>query len=276
MEYRKNGQPGRGGLHALFRDIHYSADSHITLHRFFLHMDRLCAVAALLSSSRVVILCGVITTVIFDLDGLLADTERLHCRAYQDALKCYGAALTETEYGEHWVRSGLGIADWVSIRGLTVDPVAVRARKSERYLELVAISLQPMNGALALLQSLHGKKTLALASSSYRDAVDAVLRGLDITHYFKAVISGLDVARVKPAPDIFLAAARAVGASPSECLVLEDAEKGVLAAYEAGMACIAVPNEHTRHHDFSRAIRVCASLNEITLELIEQLVGLSR
>ena len=104
------------------------------------------------------------------------------------------------------------------------------------------------------------------------EAVDAVLQGLDIVHYFNAVISGLDVARVKPAPDIFLAAARAVGAIPSECLVLEDAEKGVLAAHEAGMVCIAVPNEHTRHHDFSRAMRICASLNEITLELIEQLM----
>jgi HAD superfamily hydrolase (TIGR01509 family) len=240
------------------------------------HGYRRHPVAALLCSSRLVILCGVITTVIFDLDGLLADTERLHCQAYQDALRCHGAALTEAEYAEHWVRSGRGIGDWVSIHGLTVDPVMVRARKSERYLELLTVSLQPMDGALALLESLHGKKTLALASSSYRDAVDAVLRGLDITHYFKAVISGLDVERVKPAPDIFLAAARAVGARPSECLVLEDAEKGVLAAYEAGMACIAVPNEHTRHHDFSRATRICASLKEITLEFIEELAKRSR
>lgn len=209
---------------------------------------------------------------IFDLDGLLADTERLHCQAYQDALGCHGALLSESEYADHWVRAGKGIGDWVSLRGLALDPLALRAHKSERYLELVTASLRPMAGALTLLKSLHGKKTLALASSSYRDAVDAVLRGLDIVHYFEAVVSGLDVARVKPAPDIFLAAAQAVGATPSECLVLEDAEKGVLAAYEAGMACIAVPNEHTRHHDFSKATRICASLNEITLELIDKLV----
>lgn len=222
-------------------------------------------------SAQLVILYDVITTVIFDLDGLLADTERLHCRAYQDALQRHGAALTEAEYADHWVRAGRGIGDWVSARGLTLDPLALRAYKSERYLQLLTASLRPMDGALTLLQNLHGRKTLALASSSYRDAVEAVLQGLDIAHFFKAVVSGLDVARVKPAPDIFLAAARAVGATPSECLVLEDAEKGVLAAYEAGMACIAVPNEHTRAHDFSRATRVCASLNEITLELIEEL-----
>jgi HAD superfamily hydrolase (TIGR01509 family) len=213
----------------------------------------------------------VITTVICDLDGLLADTERLHCQAYQDALLRHGAVLTESEYVDHWVRAGRSIGDWVSFRGLALDPLALRAYKSERYLQLLAVSLRPMEGALALLQSLHGKKTLALASSSYRDAVDAVLQGLDIAHYFQAIVSGLDVARVKPAPDIFLAAARRVGARSSECVVLEDAEKGILAAHEAGMACIAVPNEHTRSHDFSKATRICASLNEITLELIDEL-----
>lgn len=226
----------------------------------------------LLFSASLAILLAVITTVIFDLDGLLADTERLHCQAYQEALRGHGALLTESDYAEHWVRSGRGIADWISQRGLTLDPLAVRACKSARYLELLSASLRPMNGALALLRSLHGKKTLALASSSYPDAVEAVLRGLDIAHYFKAVVSGTDVPRVKPAPDIFLAAARAVSADPSECLVLEDAEKGVLAAHEAGMACVAVPNEHTRGHDFSKATRVCASLDEITLALIEELI----
>ena len=226
----------------------------------------------MLYGTRLAILYDVITTVIFDLDGLLADTERLHCQAYQDALLRHGAVLTESEYVEHWVRAGRGIGDWVNIRGLTLDPMALRAYKSERYLQLLTVSLRPMDGALALLRSLHGKKTLALASSSYRDAVDAVLQGLHIAHYFKAVVSGLDVARVKPAPDIFLAAARAVGVDPAACVVLEDAEKGVLAAHEAGMACIAVPNEHTRSHDFSKATRICASLNQITLQLIEELM----
>jgi HAD superfamily hydrolase (TIGR01509 family) len=215
----------------------------------------------------------VITTVICDLDGLLADTERLHCRAYQDALLRHGALLSDSEYADHWVRAGKGIADWVNVRGLALDPLALRAYKSERYLELLAASLRPMEGALELLQTLHGKKTLALASSSYRDAVDAVLQRLDIGRYFQAIVSGVDVARVKPAPDIFLAAAQAVGASPSQCVVLEDAEKGVLAAHDAGMACIAVPNEHTRSHDFSKATRICASLNEITLALLDALIS---
>jgi len=213
-----------------------------------------------------------ITTVIFDLDGLLADTEPLHCRAYQDALQSEGASLTKADYIEHWVRSGKGIADWVALHGLNVDPLALRVKKSARYLELLASSLRPMDGALELLKVLYGNKTLALASSSYQDAVDGVLEGLNIAHYFEAIVTGLDVPRVKPAPDIFLTAARRVGAVPSECVVIEDAEKDMLAAYQAGMSCIAVPNAHTRHHDFSKASRVCSSLNEITLQSIETMV----
>jgi len=209
-----------------------------------------------------------ISTVIFDLDGLLADTEPLHYRAYQDALQAEGITLTESEYTEHWVREGKGIGDWLARRGLNLDPLAIRLKKSKRYLELLPSMLQPMEGVFQLLEALYPIKTLALASSSYRDAVDGVLAGLNIAHYFKAVVSGLDVPRVKPAPDIFLTAARLVGAIPTECLVLEDAEKGIIAAHQAGMHCIAVPTEYTRYHDFSKATLVCSSLNDVTVELI--------
>lgn len=212
-----------------------------------------------------------ITTVIFDLDGLIADTERLHCQAYRDALAAEGIALSEHEYAEHWVRSGKGIGDWLSARGLSHDPLAVRAAKAKRYLDLLNYELRPMAGAFELLDSLHGRKKIGLASSSYRDAVDGVLDGLRIAHYFQAIVSGLDVERVKPAPDIFLAAAKQLNALPCECLVLEDAEKGIIAAHAAGMRSIAVPNAYTRHHDFSKASRVCGSLREITSQLLADL-----
>jgi HAD superfamily hydrolase (TIGR01509 family) len=212
-----------------------------------------------------------ITSIIFDLDGLLADTERLHCMAYQDALRVYGAAVTDHEYAEHWVRSGRGITEWITDRGLTLDPIALRAHKSRCYLDLLISELRPMEGAIALLEHLHGRKKLALASSSYPDAVDGVLAGLGIARYFQVIVTGLDVPRVKPAPDIFLAAAQQLGATPAECVVLEDAEKGVIAASLAGMRCIAIPNQHTLHHDFSKANRVCSSLNDVTVEMLETL-----
>ena len=174
----------------------------------------------------------------------------------------------DAEYAEHWVRFGNGIADWVALRGLSLDPQALRLRKASHYLDLLISSLRPMEGALELLELLHGKTRIALASSSYRDAVEGVVSGLGIARFFDVIVTGLDVPRVKPAPDIFLKAASDLGVPPSECLVLEDAEKGVIAAHRAGMRCIAVPNDYTRHHDFSLATKICASLKEITPEVL--------
>ena len=212
-----------------------------------------------------------ITTVIFDLDGLLADTERLHCQAYQLALLEHGIHLTEADYGEHWVRCGSGIQEWVGQHGYDCDPGALRARKATHYQELLHSSLRPMEGAVALLNRLSGKMRIALASSSYRDAVDGVIYRLGIANYFETIVSGLDVARVKPAPDIFLETANRLDVVPAECVVLEDAEKGVLAADAAGMRCVAVPNDYTRDHDFSKATHVCSSLDRVTIELLRNL-----
>jgi len=214
-----------------------------------------------------------IKALIFDLDGLLADTESLHCRAYQLALLEHDVELHEADYGEHWVRLGKGITEWLALQKLQLNPQALRLRKSQHYLDLLGCSLRPMDGALELLQKWHGKKRIALASSSYRDAVDGVLTGLGIAGFFEVVVSGLDVPRVKPAPDIFLKAAHELNVEPAECLVLEDAEKGVMAAHLAGMRCVAVPNPYTRHHDFSQATRVCSSLSEITEDFLQQLVA---
>jgi HAD superfamily hydrolase (TIGR01509 family) len=213
-----------------------------------------------------------IAALIFDLDGLLADTEQLHCKAYQRALSETGVDLCETDYAEHWVRAGKGIADWVTLHHLTCDPNALRLRKAQHYLELLGSSLRPMEGALQILGAFHGRMKIALASSSYRDAVDGVLSGLGIAHFFQVIVSGLDVDQVKPAPDIFLKAAHDLGVEPSECLVLEDAEKGVIAAHRAGIRCIAIPNVYTRQHDFSKATKICSSLKEVTPDLL-QLLG---
>lgn len=214
-----------------------------------------------------------IGALIFDLDGLLADTECLHCRAYQMALREHDVELRESDYAEHWVRFGRGIADWLTINGLALDPHALRLRKSKHYLDLLASSLRPMEGALEFLDAWHGRTKIALASSSYRDAIDGVLVGLGIPHFFEVIVSGLDVAEVKPAPDIFLKAARDLGVAPADCLVFEDAEKGVTAARRAGMRCIAVPNPYTRHHDFSKATRVCTSLTEVTDDFLQELLA---
>jgi len=212
-----------------------------------------------------------ITTLIFDLDGLLANTEKLHCMAYQDALAKFGFKLTENDYSEHWILKGGSIGEFIAARGLKIDPESIRIMKAERYEELVVSTAEPMPGAISILSRMTGWKKLALATSSYEDAAYAVLRALNIGVYFSCIATRSSVARIKPFPDLFLYVAQVLGEKPESCLVFEDSEKGIIAAQAAGMKSIAVPNIHTFDHDFSKATVIVPSLEVVTRELIENI-----
>lgn len=207
--------------------------------------------------------------ILFDLDGLLTDTERLHCRAYQQVLAEDGFTLSDTEYAEIWIRTGRGIMDLCRLKNIQQDPAELRRRKAVVYQSLVRAELQPMAGAIALLNHIAGRKKLALATASWADAAACVIETLGIRNFFDVIVTGSDVARAKPHPDIFLLAAQRLQVSPEHCIVIEDAEKGIVAAHAAGMKSIAVPNVHTRTHDFSHATYVVPSLAAITDAMLE-------
>ncbi len=212
-----------------------------------------------------------ITTIIFDLDGLLADTEGLHFQSYREVLAQHGVDVSLPQYIEHWVRGGKGVTAWAEECGFVLDVPSIHKQKYARYQELVQTSAQLMAGAVDALERLHGTRRLALASASHGNSVQWVLNCLGITHYFDNILSGDDVQRSKPFPDIFIKSARNLTADPSECVVLEDAERGVRAANSAGMKCIAIPNQYTRDNDFSLATHVVPSLNNVTLTLLDSI-----
>ncbi len=116
-----------------------------------------------------------ISTVIFDLDGLLADTEDLHRTAYQEVFAGYDVELSDEQYAHHWIRSGKGIEAFVNERNLALDPALIRRQKGRLYEEMVSRGVDPMPGARELLSSLKGRKALALATSSYPKDAYAVL-----------------------------------------------------------------------------------------------------
>jgi len=212
-----------------------------------------------------------ITAVICDLDGLLADTETLHLRAYVETLSSYNIELNTAEYQSHWIRDGLGIADYIEEHGLCLNPRVLHGQKASMYQTLVANHAEPMPGAVAFLNRVHKMKRLALASNSYRDDIEIVLKRLGVVDHFEVISSRDDVTRTKPFPDIFLHTAEQLDVEPSDCVVLEDAQKGVEAAARAGMKCIAVPNQFTLDNDFSKATTVVTSLEDITLDFIDSL-----
>ncbi len=213
-----------------------------------------------------------ITTAIFDLDGLLADTERWHRRAYQETLRELEVELSEDDYDQHWIRDGKGIADFLAVRRIThLTPADIKPHKAARYAALVAAHAQPMPGAVQLIDHLDGQLRLALATASYRDAARAALDAIGLAGRFETFAAKENVERIKPHPDVFLHVAQTLDVSPDECIVFEDSEKGIRAAHAASMRSIAVPNEHTASHDFSLATRVIKSLEEISIEDIQAL-----
>jgi HAD superfamily hydrolase (TIGR01509 family) len=210
------------------------------------------------------------TTIIFDLDGLLSDTETLHMKAYQAVLKNHGISLGEIDFQNHWIRDGLGIKDYVLINNLQFSADKLREEKAIIYQQLLDCELNEMPGAKTLLEKLFGKKRLALASSSYEKDVRKVLNNLQIINYFEVIATGSDVKNSKPKPDILLYAAKLMNVNEEECVVIDDAEKGIVAAHAAGMRSIAIPNRFTSNNDFQYATYIIDSLFEVekTIELL--------
>jgi beta-phosphoglucomutase family hydrolase len=189
---------------------------------------------------------GTFEAVLWDLDGVIADTGTYHCRAWQDVFHKRGVSFTEEHFMHHFgqrndtiIRSTLGS----SISPEELDIIA--NEKEESYRQRVAGNIRSLPGAIELIRSLreHGIK-MAIASSAPPENIQLIIRGLDIEDCFQAIIWGREVAEGKPNPQIFLMAAKKLEAETRNCVVIEDAIAGVTAAKRASMKCVAVTNSH--------------------------------
>jgi len=211
-----------------------------------------------------------ISTVIFDMDGLMVDSEPTHYEALSRVLAPFGIALSREENARYvGVPDVEAFADLVDRYSLPVPSATLVAEKRATYLELIGKRIVAQPGLYRLLDRLEADGyALAVASSSPIVEIELILGRLEVRERFHGSFSAEQVARGKPAPDLFLHAALQVGAQPAQCLVLEDAPSGVRAAKSAGMICFAVPSEAARSGDFSPADRVLASLDEVYPALV--------
>lgn len=211
--------------------------------------------------------------VIFDLDGVLIDSEELHFRAYSQVLGSFGVAVSRAEYGREWIAGGRGPEYAVRAYALPLSADALRALKAPVYRELLRAEARLMPGAASALTRLGARYALALATNSPAADVDWVVDYFDLRPFFAAVVAREQYRRAKPEPDAFLAAAAALGLLPARCVVVEDSLRGVIAAHRAGCACVAVPHAFTRDSDFSAAARVIPNLDGLGVAVVEALLA---
>ncbi len=215
--------------------------------------------------------------VIFDLDGVLVDSEPLHAVAFSEVLKEEGFDISPEEMLEYAGVSDLDISAELYRRRLVKStPEVLTARKIRRYTRMIDDRLEMHEGALEVLERFAGRFVLGLASASWRAQVEPVVGKFHLSRFFAAIVTGDDVRANKPAPDVYLAAAAKMGFPPHRCLGVEDSFTGVTAVKAAGMACIQIVADPSipRNED---ADEILASLSDLTpersIEVFERAAG---
>jgi HAD superfamily hydrolase (TIGR01509 family) len=210
---------------------------------------------------------------VFDLDGLLVDSEPLQARSFNQVFEAYGFHLSEADF-----EALVGFETIDNFRHLRrkfaiETPLAdLMARKEAAYHALVRQEMAPCRGAVTLVEALaaHGVP-LAVASSSPRVDVRLSLETIGLSRFFPVVVTANDVPATKPAPDLYLRACQGIGLAPARCVAFEDSGTGLQAAVAAGLRCFVVPHKYTRNHDFASAEAVLKSLAEVSVPDLEGL-----
>jgi beta-phosphoglucomutase-like phosphatase (HAD superfamily) len=218
--------------------------------------------------------------VIFDMDGVLIDSEPLHIRLEKQIFTELGIQMSDTEH-ESFLGTG-GYEMFTRIRdkfGLEESPENLVEDERRRYLEMLKTEGIPyMAGVPELVEKLHAAGVvLAVASSAPHEQINLVLDtplspgdpGTTLGQYIPVRVSGDDVEKSKPDPAIFLKAAELLGVSPRECRVIEDSENGVAAAISAGMSCLGFNSPGSPPQNLSRADAVIEEIGEAAAIILE-------
>lgn len=182
---------------------------------------------------------------IFDCDGTLTDSMPVHYVCWQKTMVAHGIEFTEDRFYALGGMPSDKIVELLSCEaGLALDGAAVAAQKEQAFLDTLHL-LEPIAAVVEVARQNRGKRKMAVASGGFRHVIERQLRHVGIFDWFDALVTAEDTPRHKPEPDVFLEAARRLGASPAECLVYEDSDLGIEAARRAGMQWIDVRTLHT-------------------------------
>jgi beta-phosphoglucomutase family hydrolase len=218
-------------------------------------------------------------TVIFDMDGVIVESEDFHCEAWMQAYKTIGIEIDRNYYfskicGKHGLQStrevleefGKPEKDDQQFREMLI------MKKDHLAADMLRGTILSRAGVLALIRRIaQSPRKIGLGSTSSMIAVNAVLSTLNIEDQFNVMIGGEGVKNGKPHPEVYLKIAQLLEEQPYNCIVIEDSQSGINAAKSAGMKCIAVLNERNKAEDLQHADTVVGSFAEITDEVLDTL-----
>lgn len=216
-----------------------------------------------------------ISGLVFDFDGVLADSEPLHLRAYQETLEPLGHSLPREEYYSKY----LGYNDYDMFKALAEarrwavgdnEVEALIAAKGRIYDSLLAGTDHLYPGAAAAIARLAAHYPLGIASGALRHEIEAILRARNLDRHFRFIVASGDTAASKPAPDPYRRAASLHNLEPAQCLAIEDSRWGIESAKAAGLWCIGITNTYPVA-ELMDADAIITSLDELTPELIRSL-----
>lgn len=209
--------------------------------------------------------------VIFDMDGVIIDSEPMHLDVDIKTMAYFGFNITGKEFEKY-----VGMTSpemWRSIRSeynieQSIEEI-INGQLEKKINILRDLNIEPIDGIKELLFELKSQGIpIAVASSSARRLIEEVLRKFDLRDYFQCIASGEEVERGKPAPDVYIEAAKELRVHPSNCIVIEDSRNGVRAAKNAGMKCIGYQNINSGNQDLSEADSIVHAITEINIRYL--------
>ena len=214
--------------------------------------------------------------ILFDMDGVIVDTEPLHHKAYYKMFSDFNIEVSNTLYQSFTGQSTINICKILCEHfNLDASPHDLVEKKRYHFKDLFFndSSLSLIDGVLELIQDYYRNGlTLVLASSASMTTINNVFTRFDLDQYFIAKLSGADLEASKPHPEIFIKAAKASGVKKTECLVIEDSTNGIKAAYKAGIYCIGFDSLNSKNQDYTLANKVVSNFTNITYTTIKNLV----
>ena len=211
-------------------------------------------------------------TILWDMDGTISDSYSFHFAAWQESFAKRCIEFTREDFTKLFgTRNDFIIGSAMGKELLEGDVKMIVQEKEENFRQKAAGSVKPFPGAVRLLNAIKkGNFKLGLVSSAPKENIDLVLRELSLEGIFDCIVFGQEVSESKPSPQIYLLAAKKLGVTPNDCLVIEDSPLGVKAAKTAGMKCLAIANTHPRQK-LKEADKVVDSLEN--MDLISLLMG---